>query len=142
MKINELEEEKNALEMVIETDLRQDEYIFNKLKAENDNLRSDIRSFLKCSNCGKQFDEKSLLQTHMNKNHKIPEFKCFQCNDSFENELSLEKHMMSLHPVKMFTCKVCGHIFESKADMKMHMKKTYAKNTLRDSLLKKQNEMI
>ena len=48
-KVDNLISEKRTLEMVIETNLRQDEDIFNNLKAENDNLRSKIKSLLKCN---------------------------------------------------------------------------------------------
>ncbi|XP_047497470.1 gastrula zinc finger protein XlCGF8.2DB-like [Penaeus chinensis] len=59
-----------------------------------------------CSECGKKFDNKFQLESHIFSHTGEPPFECVDCGKIFQQQYALKNHLL-IHK-KTFACTVCG----------------------------------
>ncbi|XP_053622924.1 uncharacterized protein LOC128682308 [Plodia interpunctella] len=79
-----------------------------------------------CSDCGRKFDNRSKLKTHVLERHFADQkmVPCPQCSGKFRSDVSLKKHIRMVHE-KAFTakCEVCDAEISSRYNMAAHLRK-------------------
>ena len=81
----------------------------------------NIKAAFKCNTCGKNFNQKSNLKTHVRAVHENIKTKvCDTCQKRFGQERHLVNHILTVHQnLKLFQCEFCNkkcgakHEFES-----------------------------
>ncbi|XP_063889179.1 zinc finger protein 699-like isoform X1 [Scylla paramamosain] len=77
-----------------------------------------------CKICGKKYQNRVNLQSHIKKYHEETEwmkFRCATCGKSFGFLLALERHMKEHNPNQKFCCDQCGKVFKSLTNLKNHI---------------------
>ena len=74
-----------------------------------------------CTECEKQFNDKTALRRHMNITCKKKAFTCVECGRKFARKSRLNKHMQVHAKVKKYTCTECGHQTHLKSNLNEHM---------------------
>ncbi|XP_066952102.1 zinc finger protein 227-like isoform X1 [Macrobrachium rosenbergii] len=77
-----------------------------------------------CNFCGKKYQSRLNLETHIKKYHEETEwmkYKCATCGKSFGFLLALERHMKEHNPNQKFCCDQCGKVFKNLANLKNHI---------------------
>ncbi|VDI58875.1 Hypothetical predicted protein [Mytilus galloprovincialis] len=82
-----------------------------------------------CFVCGKHFETRLSLFTHLKDKHKIYKRKCLNCNKNFSCKTDLQKHFADIHDIdfvvdlseQIFRCFVCDVIMESRSELKEHL---------------------
>ncbi|CAC5422909.1 KRAB [Mytilus coruscus] len=82
-----------------------------------------------CFVCGKNFETRLSLFTHLKDKHKIYKRKCLNCNKNFSCKTDLQKHFADIHDIdfvvdlseQIFRCFVCDVIMESRSELKEHL---------------------
>ena len=82
---------------------------FESLKLLKTHMRSEHKSFQKCSDCDKSFANGIELEMHMSEHHKVKGFSCDKCDSKFLMKWRLNKHKMIHEKVKIRNC----HYFNS-----------------------------
>ena len=61
-----------------------------------------------CAQCGKSFEKKFTLNSHIKNHHSGILFQCDICSTTFKRQHDLKRHHRSLHMnIKPFSCNVC-----------------------------------
>ena len=78
-----------------------------------------------CSLCGKKFQRKHLLQTHVEKVHegKKQIFKCSICDKPYTSRHGMKCHISRVHEEKspQYNCTICNSNFFTKTSLKTHI---------------------
>lgn len=77
-----------------------------------------------CSQCAKEFDDKSLLKTHIDQHEQEKQFSCNKCGLHLSNLASLKKHLKRVHEKfkQQHYCQQCGKGFYERHDLARHEK--------------------
>ncbi|XP_040899741.1 uncharacterized protein zgc:66448 isoform X2 [Toxotes jaculatrix] len=99
---------------------------FNLLSGDNmpGKWRSDgisIKSY-KCSECGKTFRHRSVLELHMRIHSKDKPYQCKVCGKGFRFSSYLQQHLIIHTGKKPYKCPDCGKDFAFLQNMKTHQK--------------------
>ncbi|XP_071526836.1 uncharacterized protein [Panulirus ornatus] len=79
---------------------------------------------LECKFCGKRYQNRINLQTHIKRYHEETDwmkFKCATCGMNFGFLTALERHMKDHNPNQKFCCEQCGKVFKSLTNLKYHI---------------------
>ena len=92
--------------------------------AVNEGKKEVTKSKNSCDSCGKSFQAKGLLQTHIDSVHRgLKPFSCKLCDKKYTQSHSLKSHILSFHEGKKpFKCASCNQAFSQKSSLKTHMK--------------------
>lgn len=77
-----------------------------------------------CKVCGKKYQSRINLQSHIKKYHEETEwmkFRCATCGKSFGFLVALERHMKEHNPNQKFCCDQCGKVFKTLTNLKNHI---------------------
>lgn len=77
-----------------------------------------------CKVCGKKYQNRVNLQSHIKKYHEETEwmkFKCETCGKSFGFLLALERHLKEHNPNQKICCEQCGKVFKTLNNLKNHI---------------------
>ena len=113
-----------------------------KLKTVNESLLIRMKSILKCDECDKSFKDKASMITHCMSKHTESKFNCDDCEKQFEEKSALISHILSEHMNDRFKCDACEDKFSSMVDLNMHVHNEHTNANTRDSLLKRQVELM
>ncbi|KAJ2938662.1 hypothetical protein O0L34_g11989 [Tuta absoluta] len=76
-----------------------------------------------CKVCGKQFEGKFLMNTHVRRVHMMEKsHACEFCNMSFFNKRELDQHVVKHTGVREFKCDICAKTFARKKTLRQHMR--------------------
>ncbi len=83
--------------------------------------------FVKCWECGEEFDEKDefmehLKSVHYDQNEKRTWLKCEKCEYRATCRISFIGHLSMHKKVKCFSCKICGKNIRQSNNLREHMK--------------------
>ncbi|KAF0045268.1 hypothetical protein F2P81_001797 [Scophthalmus maximus] len=86
--------------------------------------RSDVISMksYKCSECGKTFRHRSVLELHMRIHSKDKPYQCKVCSKGFRFSSYLQQHLIIHTGQKPYKCPDCGKDFAFLQNMKTHQK--------------------
>lgn len=88
-----------------------------KVKADNVNNKS-----YKCSECGKAFRHRSVLELHMRIHSKDKRYCCKICSKGFKFSSYLQQHLIIHTGKKPYKCPECGKDFAFLQNMRTHQK--------------------
>nr|XP_057945607.1 zinc finger protein with KRAB and SCAN domains 1-like [Doryrhamphus excisus] len=77
----------------------------------------------RCFQCGKHFDKKFNLTSHMKRHTPDRHFPCSQCGKKFVVNNDLKVHMRIHTGEKPYSCTVCGNRFSQKGTLTTHMRR-------------------
>ncbi|XP_023688996.1 uncharacterized protein [Paramormyrops kingsleyae] len=80
------------------------------------------RKMLKCTECGKTFRHRSVLELHMRIHSKDKPFQCRVCGKGFKFSSYLQQHLIIHTGQKPFKCPDCGKDFAFLQNMKTHQR--------------------
>ncbi|XP_030002500.1 zinc finger and SCAN domain-containing protein 9-like [Sphaeramia orbicularis] len=83
-------------------------------------VRCKSRRF-QCSDCGKTYCRRSVLNAHRNVHTRERQFQCSVCRKIFSRKSNLVSHMKIHTGEKPYSCPVCQKRFRHKCVMKVHM---------------------
>uniref|UniRef100_A0A3Q2SNH1 Zinc finger protein 260-like n=1 Tax=Fundulus heteroclitus TaxID=8078 RepID=A0A3Q2SNH1_FUNHE len=99
---------------------------YKKCSTEKRNVESrrkvQIRLKLNCEDCGKTFNGKSDLNTHMRIHTGQKPFRCDLCGQRFSHKSTLNRHTRIHTGQKTFCCELCGKRFSQKSNLDIHMR--------------------
>ncbi|CAL9705972.1 unnamed protein product [Knipowitschia caucasica] len=81
----------------------------------------DVKSFA-CSECGKSFRHRSVLELHMRIHSKDKPYQCKVCGKSFRFSSYLQQHLIIHTGKRPYKCPDCGRAFAFLQNMKTHQK--------------------
>ena len=88
-------------------------------------------------------NEKKLQTVNQNLLARIKSIlKCDECDQSFKDKASTKAHLLLEHSELKFKCDHCDTKFNTKADLTCHVNKDHRKEIIKDSLLKRYNELV
>ncbi|XP_053302789.1 gastrula zinc finger protein 5-1 isoform X1 [Pleuronectes platessa] len=93
----------------------------NKQPLSDMGCKTEKKSF-SCSECGKIFNKRGNINTHMRIHTGEKPFSCSVCGTRFNQKWTLEKHMRIHTGEKPFSCSECGKRFNQKCILKTHMR--------------------
>uniref|UniRef100_A0A3P8TRA0 Zgc:66448 n=1 Tax=Amphiprion percula TaxID=161767 RepID=A0A3P8TRA0_AMPPE len=93
------------------------ENVQGKWKTEN----SSVKSY-KCSECGKTFRHRSVLELHMRIHSKDKPYQCKVCGKGFRFSSYLQQHLIIHTGKKPYKCPDCGKDFAFLQNMRTHQK--------------------
>ncbi|XP_061666104.1 zinc finger protein 177-like isoform X4 [Syngnathoides biaculeatus] len=67
-------------------------------------------------------DDDELSDPHKADHTDKKDCKCFQCGKPFENQSILRRHMRTHNGEKPFSCSVCGHRFSARLNLRIHIR--------------------
>ncbi|XP_010786381.1 zinc finger protein 236-like [Notothenia coriiceps] len=83
----------------------------------------------KCSHCGKAFNQKVVLQTHMVRHTGEKPHLCMFCPASFSQKGNLHSHVQRVHSetkgVPLFPCMDCSCVFKKLGSLNAHISKMH-----------------
>ncbi|CAL6086486.1 C2H2 type domain-containing protein [Hexamita inflata] len=94
---------------------------FQSYTGRQSSMHHQINGAYVCSVCGKQFNQRYHLQTHMASHTGNKPFSCMICGKAFARKDVLGVHMKVHSDVKEFQCEVCGARFKQRYHLTRHM---------------------
>lgn len=83
----------------------------------------DLDVKYKCNVCNKGYILKSLLMSHIKKNHLMERnYQCIECGYRFFSNKALKAHMVKHTGEKNYTCEVCHKSYARKYTLREHMR--------------------
>ncbi|XP_043912175.1 zinc finger and BTB domain-containing protein 12 [Protopterus annectens] len=82
-----------------------------------------------CPRCGKQFNNSSNLNRHMNVHRGIKSHSCTICGKSFTQKSTLHDHMNLHSGERPYRCSYCNVRFAHKPAIRRHLKEQHGKTT-------------
>ncbi|XP_028427232.1 zinc finger protein 596-like [Perca flavescens] len=73
-----------------------------------------------CSECGKRFERKGHLKTHMRTHRRGKQLNCSVCKKAFKHRGNLQQHMETHTGQKPFSCSVCKKAFTERGSLNKH----------------------
>ena len=140
--LDEAKSEIKVLQEIIDKMEKDEEKIYYKLQAENDELKLKIPNILRCGECDIQFKDKASLQTHISSNHFKRVCICNTFGNNFETDSNMKTHILTDHGKKIFKCGVCERNCRTEDDLKVHMKKEHSNRTEKQNLMIRHEELI
>ncbi|KAL4711353.1 hypothetical protein ACJJTC_019194 [Scirpophaga incertulas] len=100
---------------------------FKPMKHYNDRVKhmSDVHNIthkFPCIICGREFNVKQYLTTHLRQTHGQKNKKCVECGMAFITNNGLKKHMVRHSGDKPFSCNICGKSYGRSYTLKDHLK--------------------
>lgn len=100
---------------------------FEPMKHYNDRIKHmsvahNITHKFTCHICGREYNIKHYLATHMRQTHGHKDKKCADCGMAFITNHGLKKHMLKHTGEKPFICKVCCKSYSRNYTLREHMK--------------------
>lgn len=92
------------------------------LKTHIQAIHLGLKPFI-CSDCGKAFARSSLLSEHKRLHQDSLAFECTECNRRFRWKSSLQLHMQTHNDRRPFVCTECGESFRWRISLRRHMTK-------------------
>ncbi|KAM4034647.1 LOW QUALITY PROTEIN: uncharacterized protein ACNLHF_021312 [Anomaloglossus baeobatrachus] len=93
----------------------------NRRDGKHDEAQKQNKPFL-CSHCGKYFNQKSSLVTHLRNHTGEKPFSCLECGKCFNQKISLVTHLRNHTGEKPFSCSECGKCFNQKPSLVTHLR--------------------
>uniref|UniRef100_A0A8C5WDR9 C2H2-type domain-containing protein n=1 Tax=Leptobrachium leishanense TaxID=445787 RepID=A0A8C5WDR9_9ANUR len=90
------------------------------LDSEGPNYRRE--ELFSCSECGKQYNRRSSLITHMKLHTGVKPYKCTECGECFVRATQLTSHKWTHSGEKPFKCNECKKYFTLKQDLIRHQR--------------------
>ncbi|XP_028168163.1 zinc finger protein 286A-like isoform X2 [Ostrinia furnacalis] len=100
---------------------------FKPMKHYNERIKhmSEVHNIthkFKCPICGREYNIKHYLATHIRQTHGHKNKKCSECGMAFITNHGLKKHMLKHSGVKPFSCNVCSKSYARSYTLKEHMR--------------------
>lgn len=97
------------------------------MKHYNDRIKHmsevhDITHKFKCPICGREYNIKHYLATHIRQTHGHKTKKCSECGMAFITNHGLKKHMLKHSGVKPYSCTVCSKSYARNYTLREHMR--------------------
>ncbi|XP_055372205.1 zinc finger protein 236-like [Condylostylus longicornis] len=81
---------------------------------------------LECTHCNKIFQNKSVLNRHLQSHLSLKPHQCKICDQRFTQKSSLERHQLTIHnKEKNFKCRKCNLKFSQKYNVEIHMQRAH-----------------
>ena len=87
--------------------------------------RDKTKPKLTCEVCGKLWNTKHDLKSHMMKHSSEKNYTCLECGKQFKREESLKHHVLRHKGIKNHHCEECGEGFVSTASMTTHKRNAH-----------------
>lgn len=81
-----------------------------------------ITHSFRCAICGREYNVKHYLATHMRQSHGAKDKKCEECGMAFITSHGLKKHMRKHTGEKPFVCPVCRRAYARGHSLREHMR--------------------
>lgn len=89
------------------------------------------QEILSCDVCGESFNDKVLLNSHIDRHMEEKLFNCQICSSRFTGLFLLNHHMKVHNADKPYVCPHCGEGHESKSSLRTHWLLVHASTTMR-----------
>ncbi|XP_060929479.1 zinc finger protein 572-like [Limanda limanda] len=93
----------------------------NKQPLSDMGCKTEKKQF-SCSECGKRYNHRGHLNTHMRSHTGDEPFSCAECGKRFSHSCHLNKHMRSHTGEKLFSCSECGKRYKHRSHLNIHMR--------------------
>ena len=94
---------------------------FKTIKASNSHTKGCGTHI--CHVCGKEFQEKRNMESHMQKHTE--NFKCQHCSKCFESNAKLNRHLVVHDKFREVNCQYCQKSFSRMEHLKEHINKKH-----------------
>ena len=86
---------------------------------------------VRCDTCGKVYDKKRSLNSHISDTHEQKQYACEICKKIFTRGFVLKTHILAKHSngKKLFKCEVCPCAYKGKLALMNHVRKPHTENT-------------
>ncbi|KAJ8705685.1 hypothetical protein PYW08_012731 [Mythimna loreyi] len=100
---------------------------FKPMKHYNDRIKhmSEVHNIthkFKCPICGREYNIKHYLATHIRQTHGQKNKNCSECGMAFITNHSLKKHMLKHSGLKPFSCNICCKSYARNYTLREHMR--------------------
>ncbi|CAH2987567.1 unnamed protein product [Chilo suppressalis] len=100
---------------------------YKPMKHYNDRIKhmSEVHNIthkFQCPICGREYNIKHYLTTHIRQTHGHKNKKCSECAMAFITNHGLKKHMLKHTGEKPFSCTICGKSYARSYTLKEHMR--------------------
>ncbi|GAB0091891.1 hypothetical protein DMENIID0001_067970 [Sergentomyia squamirostris] len=79
-------------------------------------------AFCKCHICGKEYNTKAALRSHLNKHARNKEYQCPECGEKCSTASTLRAHQNTHLDIQDRRCEYCGKVFPYMKDFVLHIR--------------------